>query len=216
MTDKLKALIESLSQTLPFYGPIYEFGSYQTKGQEGFADLRPYFPDTEYIGCDMRPGPGVDMVADLCNCSIKSLTAGSILCLDTLEHCWDPWKAVEEMHRILRDEGFLVVSVPFSHPIHDHPNDYWRFTQEALHVLLRRFGHVETGQSEAGDNPATVAAVAWKKKPWARHSEGVRDILAAWQTAPARRRRTLRSVVRAIAPLGLLNMVRAHYGERIL
>ena len=48
------------SVTLP--EPIYEFGSLQVPGQEEAADLRPYFPNKQYIGADMRMGPGVDVI----------------------------------------------------------------------------------------------------------------------------------------------------------
>ena len=44
---------------------MYEFGSFQVEGQEGYANLRGMFPGKVYVGCDMRPGPGVDRVEDV-------------------------------------------------------------------------------------------------------------------------------------------------------
>jgi SAM-dependent methyltransferase len=213
MTEKLKTLIRLLAHNLDFPEPITEFGSLQVPGQEGFADLRPFFPGKLYTGVDMRPGPGVDVVLDVCQTGYKDGLAGSILCLDMLEHCRDDRLAVAEMHRILHPDGILVLSIPFAHPIHDHPSDYRRLTQEGLRELLRAFAWVETGQSAEGPNPPSVIAVAWKRiPPWAV-SNRVRAFLDCWPGMEAPRRRTLRSRVRDFIPVGALNFIRARYGE---
>ena len=49
-------------ETLDLKAPVVEIGSYQVVGQEGFSDLRPIFGGKQYIGCDMRPGIGVDWI----------------------------------------------------------------------------------------------------------------------------------------------------------
>jgi hypothetical protein len=40
----IRSFIQMVSETLTVPEPIYEFGSLQVEGQEGFADLRPLFP----------------------------------------------------------------------------------------------------------------------------------------------------------------------------
>ena len=74
------------AESLPIRGPVYEFGSLQVPGQEGFADLRPLFPDKEYVACDMRTGPGVDQILNLHGIDLPPESVGTVLCLDTLEH----------------------------------------------------------------------------------------------------------------------------------
>lgn len=56
----VKQFVKIVAETMPITEPIFEFGSLQVSGQEGFADLRPLFPNKEYVGCDIREGPGVD------------------------------------------------------------------------------------------------------------------------------------------------------------
>ena len=63
--------------------------------------------------------------------------------------------------------GMLLLSVPFAFPIHEHPYDYWRFTEQGLRVLLENF--LDHPRSDAlfmslGDpkNPHTVLALARK------------------------------------------------------
>ena len=64
MRDHNKAFCNLVAKTLDCPDPIVEFGSYQVEGQEGYANLRALFSGKEYVGCDMRPGPGVDRVED--------------------------------------------------------------------------------------------------------------------------------------------------------
>lgn len=35
-----------------------------------------------------------------------------INCGDVLEHLWNPWKALRQIHRLLHKEGFLILSIP--------------------------------------------------------------------------------------------------------
>jgi 2-polyprenyl-3-methyl-5-hydroxy-6-metoxy-1,4-benzoquinol methylase len=36
----------------------------------------------------------------------------TVLCLDVLEHLVDPWSVVQQLHRLMRPGGVLIVSVP--------------------------------------------------------------------------------------------------------
>ena len=87
MRKSIKQLVKIVAETLPVADPIVEFGSLQVPSQVEFADMRPFFPLKEYIGCDVRRGPGVDRIADLHNIAMPTESVGTILVLDTLEHC---------------------------------------------------------------------------------------------------------------------------------
>jgi len=58
MRQNIKDFVSIVSKQLPIIEPIYEFGSFQVSEQIGLADLRPLFPEKEFVGCDMRAGPG--------------------------------------------------------------------------------------------------------------------------------------------------------------
>ena len=66
-----------------------------------------------------------------------------VLCLSVLEHLEEPARAVKEMHRVLKPEGKILVSVPFMFPIHDAPGDYWRFTKFGLKYLFSNGWEIE-------------------------------------------------------------------------
>ena len=41
----VKQFVKIVAETMAITEPIFEFGSLQVSGQEGFADLRPLFPN---------------------------------------------------------------------------------------------------------------------------------------------------------------------------
>ena len=45
--------------------PIWDIGSYQVAGQEELVNLRDVFAGRDFVGVDMREGPGVDRVENV-------------------------------------------------------------------------------------------------------------------------------------------------------
>jgi len=162
MRDAIKQLVEIVADILPILEPIYEFGSLQVPIQEGFADLRPFFPGKEYVGCDMREGIGVDRILNLHEIELPSETVGTVLVLDTLEHVEYVRRATEEVHRILKPNGMVVMSSVMKFPIHDFPYDYWRFTPEAFKSLLKPFNFSFVNFAGDGRFPHTIVGIGFK------------------------------------------------------
>lgn len=55
-----------------------------------------------------------------------------VLLSDVLEHIRKPEQLVDEINRILKPGGKLVMNVPFFYWIHEAPYDYFRYTEFAL------------------------------------------------------------------------------------
>lgn len=164
MRDNVKAFVRDVAELFETPEPIYEFGSLQVPGQEGYADLRPIFPGKQYIGCDARMGVGVDRIEDLMGLSLGDETAGTVLILDTLEHVENCHTAMEGVYRILKPEGILAISSVMLFPIHEHPSDYWRFTPEAFRLLLRPFQTALISYEGEPEIPHTVFGLASKSR----------------------------------------------------
>jgi hypothetical protein len=166
MHDSARLFVKLCAEIIKPQGPIYEFGSLQVPGQEGYADLRRYFHGLDYIGCDMRPGVGVDRIEDLeKGVSIGDNTASVVLCMETIEHVFEVFKAISEMKRVIKNEdGVFIISSLFYGGIHSYPFDYWRFTPQCFLRLLADF---DISLVIAQDNPllpTSIYGIAVKTK----------------------------------------------------
>lgn len=166
---------------------VIEIGSLQVPGQEGFADMRPFFPNAcSYIGVDMREGTGVDLVANVEEgIPLDKGSAEILLCLDTLEHVRRPWKVFEECARLLDDDcGVAIFTTVFDFQVHDFPNDYWRMTGECMSAMFDDF-FPEYNQIvyTAGkrSKPHTVVGVVFKADLNNRALSELRGNLYEWQ-----------------------------------
>ena len=125
--------------------PIVEFGSMEVEAHQD-GDLRGVLAPlgrSFALRTDSRPGPGVDRLEDLRGLTFDDGELGAAVCLDTLEHCADPWTAVREMHRVLRpDGGVCLISSVMRFPIHNYPDDFFRFTPSGFATLLGPFDGV--------------------------------------------------------------------------
>ena len=193
MRDHVRAFCAAAVEAFECRGPVVEFGSRTAEGAGPTANLRPLFPQREYIGCDMRAGAGVDRVEDIACTTFANGAAGTVICLDTLEHVFAVHDAFAEMHRILAPGGQLIVATPLRFPIHNHPQDYWRMTPACVDRLASSFALRVIGWQGSDDFPHTVYLAALKAPLPADAEARARRLIAAHTTwlAAARRARPL-------------------------
>jgi SAM-dependent methyltransferase len=162
MNGFINGVARALAETFDLPAPVLEIGSFLVPGQEAIADLRGLFPGKSYTGLDIRPGPGVDLVADAEALPQADASVGTVLCLNTLEHVPRFWRVFDEIGRVLRPDGALLVSCPFYFHIHRFPKDYWRFTPEALELLLEDYPSKLLGWHGPPKRPSSVWALAFR------------------------------------------------------
>jgi SAM-dependent methyltransferase len=143
--------------------PVLEIGSYQVVGQEDLIDLRGLFAGRPYTGVDFRPGPGVDLVANVEDLPLETGSVGTVLAFSVFEHVKHFWKGFDEVHRVLRPDGVFLVCTPFYFHVHAYPHDYWRFTPEAFDTLLERYPTRLLGWHGPDKRPLNVWAAAFRE-----------------------------------------------------
>ena len=71
---------------------------------------------------------------------LKKWRKGSIdvlLCLEMLEHDSAFWKTIEIIHKLIKKNGYLIISTPtFGFPLHRHPKDYFRYGEDAYQEIF--------------------------------------------------------------------------------
>lgn len=95
----------------------------------------------EYIGVDMEDGADVDLVARADALPFPDESFDVVITTEMLEH--DPffWLSLPEMARVLRPEGFLLLTTRgINFHLHGYPDDYWRFTESAIDHLFQTAG----------------------------------------------------------------------------
>lgn len=112
---------------------VVDIGSLDVNGT-----YRPLFTGT-YIGADITPGPNVDVVIG--TRKWKRLSGvDAVICGQTLEHVKYRTKLLDEMHRILKDDGLACVIAPGRGGYHGFPHFYGNLTVEELTDLMWHSG----------------------------------------------------------------------------
>lgn len=96
-----------------------------------------------YIGLDWpdvldRARP--DIIGDAMNIPFRDASVDAILATELMEHLSSPQIFLKEVARVLRENGTLILSVPFMEPLHEEPRDYYRFTPYSLRILFEQQG----------------------------------------------------------------------------
>jgi 2-polyprenyl-3-methyl-5-hydroxy-6-metoxy-1,4-benzoquinol methylase len=89
----------------------------------------------------MHQNPYVDIFMDLNQPLLfPDQEFDTIILSDVLEHISNPELLWQEMFRILKPGGKLILNVPFLYPIHEQPYDFFRYTQFALERMAEKAG----------------------------------------------------------------------------
>ncbi len=187
MNQFLRGVVRAVAEAFDPPGPVLEIGSYQVAGQTDLIDLRGLFRGKAYVGVDFRPGPGVDCVASVEALPQATGSVGTVVAVSTFEHVRYFWKGFDEVYRVLRPDGVLVVSCPFYFHQHGYPSDYWRFTPQALEMLLDRYPSRVLGWHGAARRPASVWAAAFReghRPPTAAEYETYRRLVGRYAHEP--------------------------------
>jgi hypothetical protein len=89
-----------------------------------------------------------DIICDICS-DISGLENkyDKIICLAILEHVYNPFKAVENLRSMLKDDGMMYGFVPYLYNYHAPKDlkfqDYFRFSKDSLAYLFKDFDNVE-------------------------------------------------------------------------
>lgn len=76
---------------------------------------------------------------------------------EVLEHCFNPLILLNETFRVLKPGGKFFLTVPFLWPLHEIPNDAYRYTPWSLERLLKESGFSEIQIQPLGGWHAAMA-----------------------------------------------------------
>jgi len=105
-------------------------------GQKPYESLfTPY--TTAYVGVDPVENPAAEVRGFVEELPIADASYEVAICIQVLEHCDDPAKAVSELARVTAPGGRVLVSTHGVMAYHPSPTDYWRWTHAGLEKVFR-------------------------------------------------------------------------------
>jgi SAM-dependent methyltransferase len=129
-----------------------------------------FFYKSHILTADIDENSNADYIVDICKNNEEKIPAETfdvIVCTEVIEHTLNPFSAINEIYRILKSDGILLMSTPFDFRIHGPLPDCWRFTEHGLKALLQDFQIIEINALENPDRflmPLHYTVVAKKIK----------------------------------------------------
>jgi SAM-dependent methyltransferase len=81
-----------------------------------------------------------DIVYDGKTLPFENKSFDTILSIQVLEHTPTPGHLIIEMSRVMKDDGLMILTAPFSFRLHEEPDDFYRYSPHALRRLCSEAG----------------------------------------------------------------------------
>lgn len=171
---KIGYLVKEVFEKKGPFNSVLDVGSRDINGTvKGFIlEAAAPFP-ARIVGIDMIGGDNVDVVMnghDLME-RFEPESFDLVTCCEMIEHDNAFWITVENMRKIVKPGGYLMITAPgINFFKHDFPHDYFRFTEEAFsHVFFKGWEDVfvenhHDDKSQYSNGPNTILGYARKPK----------------------------------------------------
>ncbi len=107
-------------------------------GQSQFKDL---YENLDVCGIDFYPYPDANIITDLNqHIPLQDNSVDIAILSNVLEHIYKPVDMLTEVSRVLKEDGIMILVVPFMIKIHQAPFDFHRYTQYCLERMCKDAG----------------------------------------------------------------------------
>lgn len=134
-----KGLFENISDMARYInGKTLDVGC----GQKPYEKL---FKSAQYIGLEIdtienRKNKKADYFYDGTIFPFHNEEFDSVVLNQVFEHVFNPDIFLREANRVLKNDGMLLMTVPFVWDEHEHPYDYARYSSFGIKSILERYG----------------------------------------------------------------------------
>jgi SAM-dependent methyltransferase len=130
-------------------------GGVTGKGMEKFRTN----PKIEFTITDVSLTGDIQIICDGHDLPFKPNTFDAVIAQAVLEHVVDPYRCVEEIHRVLKEDGIVYAETPFMQQVHGGAYDFTRFTWLGHRRLFRKFQEIKSGTC---CGPGMALCWSWK------------------------------------------------------
>jgi SAM-dependent methyltransferase len=133
--------IRSVLNSLP--APIKGLQVGAGENPEGIVDR---FPQIQWLHSDVDLSFKPHLIADVTSLPVADESLDVVYADQVLEHVIDIHKAANEIQRVLRVGGILVIGIPFMYPAHGVPYDFFRVTPCGIRALFAQTETIHIGR----------------------------------------------------------------------
>jgi len=151
-----KGLLKYIRKEAPdLSGRLLDFGS----GRKPWKSL---FKVDEYIGVDIAESGHdhrdslVDFYYDGHTIPFENRSFDSIFASDVFEHLFNLDEILDELYRVLKQEGQMLVTIPFAWNEHEVPYDFARYTSFGIRSIMEKHGFEIVRLHKTGSGFETV------------------------------------------------------------
>jgi SAM-dependent methyltransferase len=116
-------------------------------------------PGIQLIESDVSHGPRTTLIADAHDIPFKDGSLDGVVIQAVLNCVVDPYRCVDQIHRVLKDDGLVYAETTFMQPVLDGRYDFTRFTYLGYRRLFRKFQDIESG---AVGGPGMAMALVYR------------------------------------------------------
>lgn len=155
-------------------------------GSAGYGPLATV-EGSEWLETDVSLAGRARVVCDASDLPFDDKQFDLVICIAVLEHVLEPQRCVDEVHRVLRDDGRVYATTPFMQQVHMGEYDFTRFTRSGHRWLFRQFDEVASGIA-TGPASVLVWSVEYFLMSWTssvagrRIAKGLTRLLLGWLT----------------------------------
>lgn len=108
------------------------------------------FEQENFINFDIFPHNNAHVAGDGHELPFLNDSIDVVWLCAVLEHIRQPFQVMQEVHRVLKPGGHVLISVPFIQEQHGFPHDYFRYTTNGMRSVCHQFDEIEAGISYTG------------------------------------------------------------------
>jgi SAM-dependent methyltransferase/uncharacterized protein YbaR (Trm112 family) len=108
------------------------------------------FEQDNFVNFDIYPHWNTNVAGDAHYLPFLDNSVDIVWLCAVLEHIQNPFMVMEEVYRVLKPAGKVLISVPFIQYLHASPHDYFRYTKYGLRSICLKFKEIESGASYTG------------------------------------------------------------------
>jgi len=135
-------------------GKILDLGGGADTAKFTYYNFLEMKPDAEILNLDLKSGKRINFETDQLPFGDESVD--QVLSFNLFEHIYNYRLITRESARVLKSGSKMIGFVPFLINYHPDPNDYFRYTKEALRNIFTEAGFKEIKIKAIGIGPLSV------------------------------------------------------------